>query len=68
MKKIICNKIKCKHCGDIIESKYTHDFKFCSCKKVYVDGGKLYLRRGFPDGNWEDHYEELSIEEEDNNG
>ena len=57
------NKIKCLHCGDIIKSKHTHDFKRCRCGKVYVDGGLSYMRRGFPEGNWQDHYEELSEEE-----
>ena len=28
MRKILVNKIKCKKCGDIIESKTVHDFKF----------------------------------------
>ena len=45
MNKIIVNKIKCKKCGDIIESTYRHDFKFCKCGAVAVDGGKDYLRR-----------------------
>ena len=53
---IIENKIKCKKCGEIIESKHRHDFKFCKCGAVAVDGGKDYLRRL---GNQED-YEELS--------
>jgi hypothetical protein len=43
--KIYSNKIKCNSCGDIIESKTVHDFKWCSCGKVAVDGGKEYLRR-----------------------
>lgn len=51
------NKIKCKKCGDIIESKNTNDYKKCSCGAVAVDGGKEYLKRI---GNGED-YEELSI-------
>ena len=56
MNKIISNKIKCKKCGDIIESTHRHDFKFCKCEAVAVDGGKDYLRRlGNPDD-----YEELS--------
>lgn len=42
---IIVNKIKCKVCGDIIESKTTHDFRTCKCGKVSVDGGKSYLKR-----------------------
>lgn len=54
--KIIVNKICCKKCGDIIESKTVHDFKFCKCKSVAVDGGHCYLRRI---GNRED-FEDLS--------
>ncbi|WP_432630594.1 DUF7695 domain-containing protein [Brotaphodocola sp.] len=46
-KKIKVNKIKCNYCGDIIISKDRHDFKFCSCGKVAVDGGNDYLRRSF---------------------
>jgi len=37
-KKIIkVNKIKCRKCGDIIESTSVHDFKFCSCGACAVD-------------------------------
>jgi len=54
---IISNKIKCKKCGDIIESKSTNDYKRCSCGVVAIYGGKDYLKRI---GNEED-YEELSI-------
>ena len=46
-KKLIKNVIKCNHCGDIIESKHTHDFKFCKCGIVAVDGGLSYERRLF---------------------
>lgn len=54
MQKIISNKIKCKKCGDVIESKHVHDFKLCKCGSCAVDGGKDYLRRlGNPD-NWEE--------------
>ena len=42
---IRCNKIKCKKCGDVIESKSVHDFKWCLCKAIAVDGGHDYLRR-----------------------
>lgn len=47
MDKIKRNIVKCNYCKDIIESRYTHDFKWCSCKKIFVDGGREYLRRGF---------------------
>ena len=55
--KIISNKIKCKKCGDVIESKNTSDYKKCSCVVVAVDSGKDYLKII---GNEED-YEEISI-------
>ena len=55
--KIIVNKIKCKKCGDEIESKTVHDFKYCKCGAVAVDGGDQYLRRL---GNLED-WEDLSV-------
>lgn len=54
--RIRTNKIKCRKCGDIIESIDVHDFKWCSCGAVAVDGGREYLRRI---GNKED-FEELS--------
>ena len=57
--KILVNKIKCKHCGDVIESKFRHDFQFCKCGKVAVDGGHEYLRRVFSTSPTED-FEDLS--------
>lgn len=58
---IVCNKVKCLKCGDIIESKHRHDFVRCSCGNIAVDGGKDYLKRsGKLDG-----YEELSVESEE---
>lgn len=57
-KKLIRNAIKCNKCGDIIESTYTHCFKWCSCHTVFVDGGLDYARRGFV--NSTDDYTELS--------
>lgn len=61
-KKIIRNAIRCKHCGEVIESKSVHDFKYCSCGSCAVDGGHAYLRRCFINTPEED-FEELSIEE-----
>jgi hypothetical protein len=31
--------IQCKKCSETIESKHIHDFKYCSCGAVGVDGG-----------------------------
>ena len=57
--KIIQNKIKCKNCGDVIESFSVHDFKFCRCGYIAIDGGKDYLRRcGNPES-----FEDLSVVE-----
>ena len=53
---IIHNRIRCLECDDVIESFDRHDFKFCTCESVAVDGGKEYLRRV---GDLE-KYEELS--------
>ena len=62
--RIIRNAIRCRKCGDIIESETVHDFRVCSCGACAVDGGHDYLRRC---GNLEDR-EELSKAErvEDN--
>ena len=56
--KIIRNAIRCKLCGDEIESTNRHDYVSCSCGACAVDGGLNYLRRTFKD---KDCFEELSI-------
>ena len=58
--KIIRNSARCVKCGDEIESVHRHDFKWCSCESIAVDGGKSYLRRLGDILN----YEETSIYEE----
>lgn len=63
MFRITKNAIRCKHCGDVIESVHVHDYKTCSCGAYAVDGGHDYLRRGFVNSPEED-YEELSESEE----
>lgn len=45
MRKIKTNKVKCKKCNDTIESKHRHDFVYCNCMSIAVDGGKNYLKR-----------------------
>lgn len=59
-RRITKNVVKCKICGDIIESTYRHDFVTCSCGNVSVDGGHDYLRRAFRN---RDEYIELSESE-----
>ena len=54
------NAIRCKACGDVIESIHHYDFKYCKCGKVFVDGGLEYCRYGYPGGNMEDWIESLT--------
>lgn len=63
--RIIKNAIKCLACKTVIESKHRHDFVFCPCKAVAVDGGKEYLRRvgatgGYKDLSKTEDYEDLT--------
>lgn len=58
MRRIKRNAIKCNHCGDVIESTHIHDFKWCSCQTVAVDGGKEYCKRSFK--NSPNDYEDLA--------
>ena len=44
--RIRVNAMQCLHCGDIIYSCATHDFRYCSCGKCYIDGGFDYVRGG----------------------
>ena len=52
--KILVNRIKCKKCGEILESSTVHDFKSCKCGAVAVDGGHSYLRRCGKREDWEE--------------
>ena len=63
MIKIVKNRIKCKKCGDVIESSSVHDFRFCSCGLCAVDGGHEYLRRCGNQEDWEDLSETQSIDD-----
>lgn len=56
---IIRNAIRCKHCGDVIESRSVHDFKSCSCGACAVDGGLEYLRR-CAKNSMEEDFEDIS--------
>jgi tRNA(Ile2) C34 agmatinyltransferase TiaS len=46
---VVVNKAQCKLCGDVIESEHRHDFKWCKCGEIAVDGGKSYLKRAAKD-------------------
>lgn len=38
--------VRCRGCGDVIQSKYRHDFVRCECGAIYIDGGSDYTRCG----------------------
>jgi hypothetical protein len=63
--KLIRNRIRCKSCNDVIESVHVHDFKYCGCGKVFVDGGLEYCRYGWPGGDIDDCIEFLTEYEEE---
>lgn len=44
--KVKRNVAQCTRCGDVIESKHTHDFVRCACGQSFTDGGLEYIRRG----------------------
>lgn len=42
---ITLNQARCLKCKDVITSWNRHDFKWCRCGAIAVDGGTDYLRR-----------------------
>lgn len=43
---MIVMAVVCPLCGDTIYSRARHDFHFCYCGNLFVDGGQEYLRFG----------------------
>ncbi len=41
------NAIKCPSCKDVLYSRSRHDFRYCSCEEVSIDGGFEYSRISF---------------------
>ncbi len=54
-RRLVLNIARCANCGQTMESRQRHDFRWCKCGKLAVDGGLAYVRRCY-DGP----YEELS--------
>jgi ribosomal protein S27E len=59
---IILNAVRCKGCDEVIYSKTRHDFKFCKCGSVAVDGGTAYIKRSVKPNT---EYDELSMSPDD---
>lgn len=50
IEQIIYSTATCKKCGDVLVSRYTHDYVMCSCdNKTMLDGGTDYQRFGGKD-------------------
>ena len=45
MSRLLQNRAQCLYCMSIVESKHRHDFQWCTCGKMAVDGGLEYVRR-----------------------
>lgn len=41
--------VQCLDCGDIIYSRARHDFRYCSCRNIAVDGGFDYNKLIYKD-------------------
>jgi hypothetical protein len=60
---IVSNQVECLACGDQPFSRNRHDFRYCKCGAVAVDGGTEYLRRVYADdAQWRDISIELPTE------
>lgn len=46
LKHAIHDAVHCLKCGDVIYSRWVHDFRSCKCRKTNIDGGKEYTKIG----------------------
>lgn len=63
---ILKNSVKCLKCNVEVVSAHRHDFVWCACRNIAVDGGNAYLKRcgaAYADGSYEDT--SIILEEED---
>lgn len=51
-------KLKCKNCGDIIQSTHRHDMVWCKCGLIAIDGGDDYTKITGDKENWEFYYDD----------
>jgi hypothetical protein len=43
---VVCAGLQCLDCGEIVVSLHRHDWRSCKCGKVFIDGGRDYVRYG----------------------
>ena len=60
VKRLVRNALRCNKCDDEIVSIHRHDFNYCKCGAIAIDGGLEYTRRVGDIYN----YTDLSVEEE----
>ncbi len=51
---ILSNQVECLRCNDQPWSGGRHDFRYCKCGAVAVDGGQDYLKRTGAREDWKD--------------
>ena len=54
-------KIKCMKCEDTIQSMFRHDFKWCKCKSIAIDGGRDYTKISYHDDAFYEFVEDLNV-------
>ena len=58
----VYSAIRCLDCNDVIESQRVHDWIQCNCGNYFLDGGRDYMRLGFPPVEVETKgYEDLGL-------
>lgn len=65
--RLTLNAVKCGKCHEVIVSTHRHDFRYCKCRAVAVDGGLDYAKRCGDLDNYIElsEYEEYEREETD---
>ena len=58
-------KATCLLCNNTIQSQHRHDFKWCSCKNIFVDGGEDYFRFGYNSDKYVIEYTKQEKEDEE---
>jgi hypothetical protein len=53
MEKRTVDGIKCLVCGDKIWSRKVHDFKWCKCHSVAIEGGQRHIKVTGLENNYE---------------
>lgn len=63
--RLIFNAVQCAKCDDVVVSTHRHDFRYCKCGAIAVDGGLDYLKRSGDIYNCKDLSESEEYEREE---